>query len=310
MLIIDSQKALAFLVPQLASIEKEVYKVKYSSIRYRGLVPIDTSANPWAPSIVFYSSDSVGQAAWYNGKAQDVPNVAQTRSQFNTSIKMAALGYSWNAEEIAQASMLNINLNADKATDARRIAEEFVDGKALFGDAEVRMTGLFNNGDVTVVPCPTVAGNTALTSKAPAEVLADVNGLLTGIYTGSSEVEMADTLLLPVAVWSYLATTPFNAYSETTLLGYIARNNVYTAETGEPLTIRGIRGLEAAGVGGTGRAVAYRRDPTVVKMHMPMPYRFLPVWQKGPLEYEVPGILRIGGVDVRRPGAFRYMDGV
>ena len=56
--------------------------------------------------------------------------------------------------------------------------------------------------------------------------------------------------------------------------------------------------------------VAYRRDPTVVKMHLPMPYRFLKPWQVGPIIWEVPGIFRFGGVDFRRPGAARYMDGL
>jgi hypothetical protein len=56
--------------------------------------------------------------------------------------------------------------------------------------------------------------------------------------------------------------------------------------------------------------VAYRRDPSVVKMYMPMPFRFLPVWQTGPIIFEVPGIFRLGGVDVRRPKAMRYVDGI
>jgi hypothetical protein len=56
--------------------------------------------------------------------------------------------------------------------------------------------------------------------------------------------------------------------------------------------------------------VAYRRDPMVVKLHIPMIHRFLPVWQTGPIVYDIPGIFRVGSVEVRRPGAMAYVDGI
>jgi hypothetical protein len=43
---------------------------------------------------------------------------------------------------------------------------------------------------------------------------------------------------------------------------------------------------------------------------MPMPHRFLPIWQTGPIQFEVPGIFRLGGVDLRLPKAMRYLDAI
>jgi hypothetical protein len=74
--------------------------------------------------------------------------------------------------------------------------------------------------------------------------------------------------------------------------------------------IRGLRGLDTASASGGGRAIAYRCDPDVVKMHVPMTHRFLPVWQTGPIVFDVPGIFRLAGLEIRRPGAFRYADGI
>lgn len=93
---------------------------------------------------------------------------------------------------------------------------------------------------------------------------------------------------------------------------WLNRYNVYTAQTGQQLTIRTVRQLDAAGTSplGSDRLIAYRRDPTIIKMHIPMRHRFLPVWQTGPLVFDIPGIFRIGGAEVRRPGAMRYMDGI
>ncbi|MBY0298990.1 MAG: DUF2184 domain-containing protein, partial [Methylobacterium sp.] len=50
--------------------------------------------------------------------------------------------------------------------------------------------------------------------------------------------------------------------------------------------------------------------PTVLKLWMPMPFRFFPAWQTGPWRFDVPGAFRLGGVDIRRPGACRYVDGI
>ena len=99
-----------------------------------------------------------------------------------------------------------------------------------------------------------------------------------------------------------------DAVMNMTVLQWIQKYNVYTAQTGQPLIIRAVRALATAGAGGTARAIAYRRDPQIVKMHIPMPHRFLPVWQTGPITFDVPGIFRLSGVEIRRPGAFRYLD--
>jgi hypothetical protein len=72
--------------------------------------------------------------------------------------------------------------------------------------------------------------------------------------------------------------------------------------------IRGVRGLDEVGTSGTPRMISYRRSPEVLKLHIPMPHRFLPAYQAGPLRYEVPGVFRLGGLDVRLPLEVTYTD--
>ena len=57
------------------------------------------------------------------------------------------------------------------------------------------------------------------------------------------------------------------------------------------------------------RILAYLKDPEVMSMHIPLPFQFLPVQQDN-LTFKVPGVFRVGGLDVKRPGSARYMDGV
>jgi hypothetical protein len=120
---------------------------------------------------------------------------------------------------------------------------------------------------------------------------------------------MADTVLLPVASFSLLATTRVPNTTASTL-GWLQQYNTYTAITGQSLTIRAVRGLETAGAGATNRMIAYRNDPQILKLHLPMPHKFLNVMQVTALRYDVPGIFRTGGIEIRRPGSVRYLDGI
>ncbi|MGX9120326.1 DUF2184 domain-containing protein [Mesorhizobium sp. BHbsci] len=307
------QVAMSFLIRQASLIEPTVYATRYQDIQYPSLVPVDTSAPEWIQSVTYFSMDAVGQAQWFNGNAHDVPKVEMTREKFETTVSMAAIGYGYNLEELGTAQLLGMNLSSDKAASARRVAEEKIENVAFIGDTGKGFTGLVNSSTPTATTAPADGTGSATTfaSKIPDQILRDINGQLTGIFTGTLGAEIADTLLLPYSVLLDLSTRRIDAVNQTTILEWIERNNIYTRTTGGQLLIRGVFGfLDTAGASSTKRMVAYRRSPEVLKFHMPMPFRFLPAWQTGPIKFDVPGIFRLGGVDIRRPKAIRYLDGI
>lgn len=316
MYIPDAQQALAFVTSQLSYIEPQVIEVQYPEIQYAQLIPVDTTAPEWTKSITFFSSDKVGEAGWFHHYAKDTHYADIERNKFESGVEMADIGYRWTMEEIGQAMQApnGVNLSADRAIAARRAYEEFVDRVALQGDTDKGYDGFLDYPGVTTIMSPvvsTAAGTgTSFTLKTPDQILDEVNDVLTGQYVDTMQIELADTILLPFRVLLSMANRRLNDLASVSILTYLQQNNVYTFTTGRPLTIRGVRGLEDVGTGGTGRMIAYRRDPQVVKMHIPMPHRFLPVWRTGPLVYDVPGIFRLGGVEIRRLGAVRYLDGV
>ena len=304
------QDALGFMISQTAAIEQQAYAIRYPDIQYPQLVPVDTSAPEWARTITYFSMDMAGQAGWFTGASSDVPLADVSRDKHEVTIEMAAIGYGYNSEEINQAMMVpGVNLTADRAMAARRAAEEHIDEIALKGDSGKGWSGLINHSDVTSSDAPNNVGGTsrAWEDKTPDEIVKDVNDALTGVYSDSKQVELADTIALPVKAYTDLASRRLTDTSMT-VLEYIQRANVYTAQSGQPLMIRTIRGLEDAAASDTGRMVAYRRDPQVLRLHLPMPHRFLSVWQAGPMSFVVPGIFRLGGLEIRRPGAVRYLD--
>jgi hypothetical protein len=310
--LVSDQQALGFLVSQLSYIESQVVQVRYPDIQYSQLIPVDTSAPEWSKSITYYSGDRTGKANWFHHMAKDIHVADVDRSKNEVGVEMADIGYRYSIEEISQAIQLGMNLPVEKAAAAVRASEEFIDTVALQGNTEKGFSGLISYPGITIVHAAhgaAAGGHTTWDTKTADELIKDVNDLITGQYTATKTVEIADTLLLPVGGLTILATKRLDN-TDVSVLDYLKTKNVYTLMTGQPLTIRAVRGLETAGTNGSGRAVAYRRDPQVLKMHMPMPHRFLQPWQTAPLVWDVPGIFRLAGLEIRRPGAVRYLDGI
>ncbi len=307
----DAQAALGFLLSQVTSIESEVYAIRYADIQYPRLVPVDTSAYPWAKTVTYFTYDHVGQADWMNGDASDMPFAELSRSKYETTVESAKIGYRYSLEEVNQAMMIpGMNLNADKAAAAKRAADELVERVVISGDSRKGFLGLVNQTVVPQVAVPNGASGSPLwANKTPAEILADVNNALVGAWSASNQVELHDTVLLPVAQYGTIAAMPRSATSDTTVMTYLQANNVYSSTTGQPLTIRTVRQLAGAGAGGTNRMITYRRDPQVLKFHMPMPHQFFPPQQRM-LEFIIPGMMRLGGLDVRLPRGMSYNDGI
>lgn len=304
----DAVSMLAFVENQRNHIETEVNKTVFPEVQYQLLVPIDNSAPEWTKTITFRDSESYGKAGWINGNSDDIPLAGTKAGQSQSTVEMAGIGYGYGYEELQASMAYGVNLANDDAIAARETYERFVDQVAMVGDASKGMTGLLNGVGVTV---EAAAAKWRATGTTEDKILADVNKLLGGTATATGYTLPADTLLLPFEIYTYLASTPLANKSGGTLLSFIQQYNTYTAMTGQPLVVRAVNRLTKGAANGTDdRVAAYSRNPRVVKMHIPMAHRFLPTYQTGALNFVVPGIFRLGGVEIRNKDGIRYMDGV
>lgn len=307
----DASQAQGFVVSQTSNIEAGVYMRRYPSFEYESLVPVITEGNEWARTVTYYSGDIAGKSEWISGGADDIPFADVSRDKHEHAFHMRGIGYRWDLEEINVARMLGDNLPDRKASGARFIAEKFCYFLAFLGDAEKEWTGLFNDPNVEVDPVPADGSGSSMSwlTKDADKILRDFNSAIIGINVDSNEVEMANTVLLPRELIQTMASVRIPD-TQISILKFLRENNVYTGETGQELTIRSNRLLRTAGADGGGRMVAYWRDPQAVRFHQPMPFRFLPPFQVSAMAWEVAGIMRTGGTEVRLPGAVRYLDGV
>lgn len=314
----DAQ-ALTLVTGQAFKVNQRIYETRYPDFDYGRLVYVDTSGPEWSPGIITYQSSNTGAAKWQSGYAKDVPLADVSQSMEQRTFQMAAIGYQWNIEEVNTALQIGAPLPDRRARAARLAYEKFMYDLAIKGDDEKGYKGLINFTGVPTVTAP-ADGTGSVTfwvnaagelTKTPAQIVRDINNALTGVYLQTSTIEMADTILMPVEAYNAIAGQPFGLAGERTILSWIQENNIYTIQTGRPLTIRADRNLGTASTAGnTGRLIAYKNDQEYVKLLLPMPHRFIDVWRDGPFNYQVPGIFRTGGIDVLTTAAMRYVDGI
>lgn len=310
--------ALSFAVEQSLQINSRIYETKYPDWDFSRLVFVNTSGPEWSNGTITYTSDMSGRAAWQSGFAKDVPLADVSQDRTLRTNHMGAIGYQWNIEELNTAMQIGGGLADRRARAARMAYMKFMWEVTVRGDAVKGLAGLINQTAVvdTVAPADGTGSVTfwvdedGVGTKTPAQIVRDINAALTGMWLASYETEMADTLLLPIEAYNYIAQTPYSTVTMDTILSFVQRTNIYTLTTGQPLTIRTLRELSTAGAGGTGRMIAYKNAENYVQLHLPMPHRFLPVYQDGPLNYTVPGIFRTGGIELLSDVAFRYVDGI
>lgn len=290
---------LSFALQQASYVEPVAVLRKYPDITYMDDVPVDTSANPYAATVTFFSLDRVGTAKLITAHSDDVPLANIALDKWEAPVYTGGAGYAFSKVEIGQAMMAGgMNLSAMGAEAAVWTMQKFIDAATYLGTGmPAGVTGLYNTAGVT-----TLAATGLWSALTGDQILADANAMLSGVYSGSLMVEMADTLRLPPAVYANIATKARGATTDTTVLQFLQAANVYTASTGKPLNIRGDKFL-------TTTACAYRKDPDVIKLHLPMPPTFEPMEARS-LSYYVAGMFRMAALDVRRPGSIRYMSGV
>jgi len=319
--LLNDAAALAFIQAQAFKINQSVYEARFPDWDFGRLVFVDTSGPAWSPGVLTYTSDLTGAAKWQSGYAKDIPLADVGQAMQTSSFHLAAIGYQYNIEEVNTVMQVGGTLPSRRARAAKLAYTKFMWDLAITGSAEKGKNGLVNQSAVTPVAA-TADGtgsarhwisNAGVVTKTATQIMRDINQGLTAINTGTNSLEFADTVLLPVEAFNLIASTPFNSLGSDTILSWLLKTNVYTLATGRPLTIRAVPFLRTAStqtVVGGGRAVFYKNDENYVKLNLPMPHQFLPVYQDGPLNWQVPGIFRTGGIDLQTTATFYYLDGV
>jgi hypothetical protein len=293
--IMDAPAALGFVLSQRTALESEVLSKPYPEFKYARMIPIDTSANPYAASVTFFLRDSVGKAKFINASGDDIPYANTTMTKFEQTVMTAGIGAQWSLEEIGAAAQLGMSLATDELDAARQSYERLVEEVAFVGDASISVEGLFNTTGIT-----TTAAGVAWASATSAQIVQQIVDDFTAVRTSTLGIETADTLVLPIAQHALIATKAYGVEGGLTILQYL--QNALTALMGKPIMVESDYRL-------TARAVVYKRAPDAMKMHIPMPLQFVPP-QMFNFKVKTLGMFRFSALNIRKPASMRYRTGI
>lgn len=293
---------LAFYISQLSVVEAKIYEVKYRHIVYQELVPVDMSDPEWIDEVTYFAFDAVTVGKFVGANARDLPESDMTASKTTIPVFYGGNAYGYSLDELRKSQQLRMPVDTTKASMSFRGFQEHAQRVAFFGDSDVGITGLFNNANVqldnSVVDWDTATG---------AEIHADMQNFLVKVWQNSAEVHIPNVLVLPSAKWSQISTQRMDSGTDTTVLQFFMKNNLYTDKTGQPITVKNNLELNTAGVASAPRMLAYELTAENLTMRMPMPWRSIAPQPIG-LRIQVPAEYKFGGVAWRYPGSAGYRD--
>ncbi len=305
----DANEAIVFSVSQAAYTEQILLERYYQPRQYDEFIPLTNEAGEWAETIEYEVFDMVGQAQDVSSMADDIPmaDVAWARKSF--PVLPGAAGYWFTNQELRLTAYLKRPLPERRMAAAVEMFQKKLDHVGLLGNATTNVPGLFSSALIAHATTP--SGKTWVDpTNTPLAILGDLNAGMYNAWASSGFNVVPTHLLAPGNAWQTLSNTPMSStYPEKTILKFFMENNLCKAKTGKDITVAPAYDLATAGVGATGRAMFYRKNPQDQVMHVPMPLRFGAPQLRGN-KVIVPGEFRYTGTEFRRPTNAYYMDGV
>lgn len=293
---------IAFYVSQLTSVETKIYETKYRNIVYQDFVPVDTSDPEYVKSVTYFHYDAVTAGKFIGANARDLPESDINMGETTVPVFYGGNAYGYSLDELRTSQAMGMPLDTTKAASSYRGFQEHAQRVAFKGDAARKIYGLFNN--------PNVQKDTSTTDWATAtgqEIVSDMNQVLINVWQNSAETHVPNVLALPSDKLALISSKRMADGTDTTVLEFFRKNNLYTLVTGQQLTIRSNFELKTAGASNKPRMMAYELNDDNLGMKMPITWRSIAPQADG-LRVKVPAEYKFGGVFFRYPGSAAYRD--
>jgi hypothetical protein len=298
--------AAAFLERQLTQVLTAVFEVEYDPLRAFELIPLTSEADPGAATVEYEFFEDRGQARVIANYADDVPTVDVGREAFPTPVFDFGIGWHWTDRDLrrqafAERQGSRYRLSELKPRAARRAVERALDAHAAFGIPAMGVSGFVNHPNVTGVPVTN--GDWLNPSTTAAEILADLIELATAVWTTTRQNWRADTIVLPTAHYAKVAHTKMGADLTQTI-----EEAFVSSFRDVEVTVEAWSALDEADDGDP-MAIAYARDPDVVRVEVPTMYEEMPAERRN-LVWQIIATATIAGTLFHRPKAAAYGTGI
>ena len=205
----SAEDASVFFARELDYIKSKSYDKVYPEFTALNHFPITHEVPEGAETMTYYSYEKTGMAAIISNYATDLPRADVKGTPTTAFVKSIGDSYGYSIQEMRASRMAGKSLDTRKAEAARYAIDRTTNTIAFAGDTKHNLMGMLSTGNN--IPLYTLSNNeagnsTAWKDKSAAEILADINGMFGYQSEITQDVERADVLALPSAVYIDIST--------------------------------------------------------------------------------------------------------
>ena len=301
---LDAQESV-FFTRELEYVKARTYDMKHRNLKAFELFPVSFEAPSGSTQITFRKYTDIGFAKIVQDYAKDFPRVDIYGEEETIKVRALGASYGYSIPEIRRSMIAGKQLDVRRASAARKAIDTLMNKLAFEGDSDFNIQGFINYPGITEYTVPNDGTGTSKlwTTKSADLIVRDLAGLVNAVVSTTNEVELPNTLILPVARYLLIANTRMGDGSDKSILRFFLDNNPHIDQ------IVAVPELAGAGVGATNRMMAYVRDEEHVTLEIPQAFEQLPEEQKG-MEFSVACHAETAGVVVYYPMSVAYGDGI
>lgn len=241
--------------------------------------------------------------AWAGKESTAIVGMSLDIGKTMQPLPIWAMQLAWTLPELQSAAKLGRPVDSQKFEAMQLKYQMDLDEETYVGDTVLKMNGLFNHSALSNV------GNAVTgtwSTATPAQILADVNSLLTSVWAATGYSVMPSRLLVDPASYTLLRSTLISTAGNISILKFLLENNAAVGVATEEFKILPCKWLigtntqpsNPLGIA-TNSMFAYVKDPMRVRLPV------VPL-QRTPIEYRDIRQLttyfgRIGGVEMVYP---------
>lgn len=297
-----------FIVPELIHISKEVNKQVFPENTCMEAFASPITQPPWFAKVYDYNDES------FSGSPEDETgdwsdpgtSVGISRKPNLSPIRPFPVNYSVNIAELAQFASVGVSAMAEKAVQARRVAEQACDIRAWLGRPNLGIPGYATTVGISRDTVPTVGGATTWADKDGPTIYEDFRLMFTAIVQNSQGIfkptdawlpqKLEGVLTKPMVLGGVMLATNVQTYIEANLnikIHYTVRLN----------------SISKTGAAGNGAVAMFKKSSDVQRHIMPRGY-----YEMGPQQVgrtmTVYGDIVSGGLVVPQPTSAALWDGM
>lgn len=294
----SAEDASIFFARELDYIKSKSYDKIYPEFTALNHFPITHEVPEGAETVTYYSYEKTGFAEIISNYATDLPRADVKGEPTTAMVKSIGDSYGYSVQDMRASRMAGKSLDVRRAEAARYAIERKTNEIAFAGDAKHKLMGMLStDNDIPLYTLATVNEKTSWKDKSAAEILADINGMFAYQAELTQDVERADTLALPPAVFIDISTRqiPNTGF---TVKKFLMENAPYLKEIISAPELSADN--KATNPYGVNVAMLYTNSADKFSLEIPMAFYQYPLQNRN-LEVIIPCEERVAGIIMYYP---------